>query len=269
MTSQTDTPGSRASSAQSSDAAEDASRRIPQGPLGRIVAGSVAAGVVSALALAAAPFVPPDEDGVTGAVLVGFASAWAMLAVLSGRFTTAPQRWAAVPAVVLGLGGGLLLSFGGSVRPAIDWIWPVTALVLVAWLTRRVHGLASRSGRVVLWPVVALLTLASVGGGYQTVGSAVDDARRTMPGRLVDVGGHRLHLVCTGSGSPTVVLEAGGGEMAANLGWVTPAVARTTRVCAYDRAGRGWSDPTDTPQNGARIADDLNTLLHRAGVPGP
>ena len=66
-----------------------------------------------------------------------------------------------------------------------------------------------------------------------------------------------------------MVLEPGAGEMSSNLGWITPAVARNTRVCVYDRAGRGWSEPADTPQDGARIATDLHTLLHRAGVPGP
>jgi pimeloyl-ACP methyl ester carboxylesterase len=66
-----------------------------------------------------------------------------------------------------------------------------------------------------------------------------------------------------------VVLEPGGGEMSANLGWITPAVAQDTRVCVYDRAGRGWSEPASTPQDGMQIATDLHTLLHRGGVPGP
>jgi pimeloyl-ACP methyl ester carboxylesterase len=90
-----------------------------------------------------------------------------------------------------------------------------------------------------------------------------------MPGRLIDVGGHRLHLSCTGSGTPTVVLEPGGGEMSSILGWITPAVARDTRVCVYDRAGRGWSEPADTAQDGAQIVTDLHTLLQRGHVPGP
>ena len=57
--------------------------------------------------------------------------------------------------------------------------------------------------------------------------------------------------------------------MSSNLGWITPAVARDTRVCVYDRAGRGWSEPADTPQDGNQIATDLHTLLQRAHVPGP
>ena len=90
-----------------------------------------------------------------------------------------------------------------------------------------------------------------------------------MPGQLIDVGGHRLHLSCAGSGSPTVVLEPGAGEMSSNLGWIAPAVARDTRVCVYDRAGRGWSEPADTPQDATQIATDLHTLLHRGHVSGP
>jgi pimeloyl-ACP methyl ester carboxylesterase len=90
-----------------------------------------------------------------------------------------------------------------------------------------------------------------------------------MPGQLIDVGGHRLHLNCTGSGSPTVVLQPGAGEMSSNMGWIAPAVARTARVCVYDRAGRGWSEPADTPQDATQIATDLHTLLQRGHVPGP
>jgi pimeloyl-ACP methyl ester carboxylesterase len=270
MASEPDTSGGRPRSAAApgTDAGPSA-RPVPRGRLGRIVTGSVAGGLVTALGLAAVPVMPAHEEGVTGAVLLGFAAGWAMLAALSTRFTASPQRWAAVPAAFTGLGGTLLLAFGAGVHPALDRVWPVVAFVLAGWAARHVHRLPSRGGRAVLWPVVALWGIASVGAAYQSVGEADDAAHSTMPGQLVDVGGHRLHLVCTGSGSPTVVLEPGAGAMAANLGWITPSVARTTRVCAYDRAGRGWSDPTDTPRNGARIADDLHTLLHRAGVPGP
>jgi len=86
---------------------------------------------------------------------------------------------------------------------------------------------------------------------------------------VVDVGGHRLQLSCTGSGSPTVVLEPGQGGVSSDFAWITPVVTRDTRVCVYDRAGRGWSDAAGGPQDGARIAADLHTLLDRAGVPGP
>jgi pimeloyl-ACP methyl ester carboxylesterase len=118
-------------------------------------------------------------------------------------------------------------------------------------------------------PIVAVLLLASVGGGYETVRESLDASAYPMPGRLIDVGGHRLHLNCTGSGSPTVVLEAGGGASSSDFAWIAPVVARDTTVCTYDRAGRGWSDATDTAQDGTHIAADLYTLLDRAQVPGP
>ena len=114
-----------------------------------------------------------------------------------------------------------------------------------------------------------MLALASVGGGWETVSESADAQAYPMPGQLIDVGGHRLHLNCTGTGSPTVVLEPGAGGTSSDLGWIAPAVAHDTRVCVYDRAGRGWSEPADTPQDGAQIATDLHTLLHRGNVPGP
>jgi pimeloyl-ACP methyl ester carboxylesterase len=137
-------------------------------------------------------------------------------------------------------------------------------------MAMRIHrDLASRVARWLLYPVVVAMGLAAVGGAYQSVGTAVDTSSVAMPGRLVDVGGHRLHLNCTGSGSPTVVVEAGGGEMAANLGWVTQSVSHETRICVYDRAGRGWSEDAGSPQDALAISTDLDTLLHRANVPGP
>jgi alpha-beta hydrolase superfamily lysophospholipase len=143
-------------------------------------------------------------------------------------------------------------------------------LALAVWMLVRVHRqLQSRGGRWLLYPVIAVLALASIGGGYQTLGAAADAKAYPMPGQLIDVGGHRLHLRCTGAGTPTVVLEPGAGEMSSDLGWITPAVARDTRVCVYDRAGRGWSQPADSAQDGVQIATDLHSLLQRGHVPGP
>jgi pimeloyl-ACP methyl ester carboxylesterase len=116
--------------------------------------------------------------------------------------------------------------------------------------------------------VIAMMALAAVGGGYETVAGALDEDF-PMPGQLIDVGGHSLHLNCRGSGSPTVILEPAAGGVSSDLAWITPAVARDTRVCVYDRAGRGWSEPADSPQDGAQIATDLHTLLERGHVPGP
>jgi pimeloyl-ACP methyl ester carboxylesterase len=234
------------------------------------VAGSLAVGLVVALLLVAAPFIPAEESRVTGAVLCGFAVGWALLAVLSVRFTDQPQRWAAAPALFMGLGGLLLVAFGSSVQAVLNWVWPPAMLALAIWMGVRVNrGLRSGSARWLLNLVIGVLALAAIGGGYETLREAMDARAYPMPGRLIDVGGHRLHLSCTGSGSPTVVLEPGAGGMSSTLGWIAPAVARDTRVCVYDRAGRGWSEPADTPEDGLQTATDLHTLLQRGQVPGP
>jgi pimeloyl-ACP methyl ester carboxylesterase len=120
-----------------------------------------------------------------------------------------------------------------------------------------------------LYPVLALLALAAVGGGYQSVRTAHDRSTYAMPGQSYDVGGHRLHLNCVGTGSPTVVLENGLSESSPYWSRITAAVGRSTRVCAYDRAGQGWSEDAPQPVDGLRNAADLHTLLDRAGENGP
>ena len=89
------------------------------------------------------------------------------------------------------------------------------------------------------------------------------------PGRLVDVGGFRLHLHCSGRGSPSIVLDAALGGSSVSWSLVQPELAALSRVCSYDRAGFGWSDPGPLPRTAGRIAGELRTLLHRAGVPPP
>ena len=106
--------------------------------------------------------------------------------------------------------------------------------------------------------------LVAAGQTPQRSPSAVNDA-------LVDIGGRRLHVSCTGTGSPTVVLEAGLGDSSETWKAVRPAVAGFTRVCAYDRAGKGTSDPDPRPEfrTSRVIVDDLSRLLRAAPVSGP
>ena len=234
------------------------------------MAASLLGGLVAALLLVAAPFIPVTEPAITGAVLCGFALGWAALFWLSDRFTDQPQRWAAIPALLMGLGGLLLLAFGWPMREVLSWIWPPALLALVVWMVIRVRrDMHSRGGRAQLYVVFTVLALSAVGGGWQTVSEATETNPYSASGRLIDVGGHQMHLSCAGSGSPTVVLQPGAGGTSASMGWVAPAVADQTRVCVYDRAGRGGSEPADTPQDGARVATDLHTLLDRAGESGP
>jgi pimeloyl-ACP methyl ester carboxylesterase len=241
-----------------------------RGHLGWIVASSLTTGLVVALLLFAAPFIPAEESAITGAVLCGFALGWAMLALLSIRFTDQPQRWAIAPALFMGLGGLLLVVFGSSVHQVLGWVWPPALLALIVGMAIGIHRqLRSRAARWLLYPVIAMLAISAVGGGYETVSESLDASAYPAPGQLIDVGGHRLHLHCTGSGSPTVVLEPGGGASSSDFAWIAPVVARDTTVCVYDRAGRGWSDATDSPQDATHIASDLHTLLDRADVPGP
>ena len=89
------------------------------------------------------------------------------------------------------------------------------------------------------------------------------------PGRLIDVGTHRLHLNCSGSGSPAVVFESALGASSLSWSLVLPAVSQMTRACAYDRGGFGWSEAAPLPRTAGRIADELAALLEGARVPHP
>ena len=116
---------------------------------------------------------------------------------------------------------------------------------------------------------VSLLLLALIGVGYQMVGMMTDQEQYLPPGELIDVGGHALHLYCTGEGSPTVVLEAMGTGWSVYWAKVQPELSKTTRVCSYDRAGFGWSESGPLPRTGTQIAEELHQLLTRGGISGP
>ncbi len=89
------------------------------------------------------------------------------------------------------------------------------------------------------------------------------------PGRMVDAGGHRLHLNCSGQGSPTVVMESGAGDLSLVWALVQPQIAQFTRACSYDRAGYAWSDAGPQPRTMAQIAYELHAALANAGEKGP
>lgn len=89
------------------------------------------------------------------------------------------------------------------------------------------------------------------------------------PGTLIDVGGFKLHLSCSGQGRPTVILDSALGGSSVSWSHVQPELARTTRVCSYDRAGLGWSEAGPLPRTAGRMAGELRTLLDRAHVGPP
>jgi pimeloyl-ACP methyl ester carboxylesterase len=120
-------------------------------------------------------------------------------------------------------------------------------------------------GRIAL----LIIGLSLVGYIYEPIAEAADAKTYPPPGQMVDVGGYRLHINCTGEGSPTVVIESGWGDMSASWGWVQPEVAKTTRVCTYDRAGMGWSESNQYPRTAREYAKELHTLLAKANEPGP
>jgi pimeloyl-ACP methyl ester carboxylesterase len=149
-----------------------------------------------------------------------------------------------------------------------SWVWPPVLLIVVTWCERRMRASMPGRTRWLLYPILGALSLASIGALVENV-ALERDANLTMPGKLYDVGGHRLHLNCTGAGSPTVVLESGLGGSSPLWAPISAATAGTTRVCAYDRAGTGWSDDAAGPQDSLAVAAGLHRLLNVAGENGP
>jgi pimeloyl-ACP methyl ester carboxylesterase len=242
------------------------------GPIGRVAATCLVIGLLGAAALTLGVFGGAPEHVITGSALLAFALGWALLAVLPSRWTPWPQRWALVPAAAMAaVGTGLLLlAPGDAALTAAGWVWPPLLLLLAGWCAVRAQRSMPRRARVwVLYPVLGALAVGALGGGYETVRLALDRSAYPAPGHSYVVGGHRLHLWCIGTGAPTVVLESGLGETSPTWGWIAPAASRTARVCAYDRAGQGWSGSAARPQDAFAVADDLHALLRAAGEVGP
>jgi len=114
-----------------------------------------------------------------------------------------------------------------------------------------------------------LIFILLAGATYQGVATALERREFPRPGGMVNVGDHQLHIYCTGTGSPTVILEAPAAGLSAAWAQVQPKVASMTRVCSYDRAGLGWSEAGDRTFDGGRVSDELRTLLARADERGP
>jgi pimeloyl-ACP methyl ester carboxylesterase len=178
------------------------------------------------------------------------------------------------PAILTNLRSLLLLEYlSHVVVPILIGL----AAVLISWFClRRMFGDLSRYRRwrrVAERIVLSLVTLVAIVIGSSTVFNAIATHRYRVanppPGNVYQVDGYRMHIYCTGIGSPTLILDSGSGEDWLTWSKVQPELSETTRVCSYDRAGYGWSDPRPGPRDANQIADELHQLLIQAGITGP
>jgi len=123
--------------------------------------------------------------------------------------------------------------------------------------------------RGILGLIVTVLLLAIAGTVYQTAATETDRKNFPPPGNLIDVGGFKMHIYCTGEGNPTIILDTMSGGGSPYWGWIQPELAQKTRVCTYDRAGFYWSESDPEPQTLARTVRNLHTLLVNANIEGP
>jgi pimeloyl-ACP methyl ester carboxylesterase len=160
------------------------------------------------------------------------------------------------------------------------WLWPHWGkATLASAFQKAMNQVVAQPGERGRWAgrLAKLLAIASVavvgvlilGAVYEARAESIDSVRYPAPGWLIDVGGYRLHLQCEGAGSPTIVLEAALGAGSSSWAWVRPDLVQVTRVCAYDRAGEGWSDLGPEPRDALQVARELRALLEVAGIQGP
>jgi pimeloyl-ACP methyl ester carboxylesterase len=126
-----------------------------------------------------------------------------------------------------------------------------------------------RTRRITVAVATVVLFLVLAGVTFQSVSNAVERRRNPHPGRLVDIGGHQLHLYCVGKGAPVVVLESPAGGVSTSWAWVQDDLRSIARVCSYDRSGLAWSEAGDNRFAASQVPDELHTLLEQAGERGP
>src|SRR5690348_1382927 len=250
---------------QAPDEATTEGRGTPRrGHIGLIVLGSVSFGFILGLVLDVLVFGGNREPVITGLALLSLAAGFLMLAELSKRRTDQPQQWARIAALAFAVTGVLVLLLRPSshLLRLLGWVWPVLLLVIVIWMIRESHrSLHNWSRRAVLYPAFGVLGLVALGGAIETVIEATTKTDPPRGGHTYLVAGHKLYMRCTGAGSPTVVLFNGLGERTPSWAWVQGDVARQTRVCAFDRAGEGWSGAGAGGQDAHQLSSDAHGLL--------
>ena len=115
--------------------------------------------------------------------------------------------------------------------------------------------------------LVIILVAATCGAGAVARSNLMK--KYPAPGQMVDAGGFNMHIHCTGEGSPTVILAGGLDDFSITWSLVQPTVAKTTRVCSYDRAGLGWSEASPAPRTSENMVKELHTMLVNAKIESP
>ena len=163
-------------------------------------------------------------------------------------------------------------------QPLIPPIIIVLVIVVIVALCvhrlRALRGSAHRkarriSERVVLSFVILLGMPLAGTTAYNAAALRYYHAIYPPPGKLYRVDGYDMHLYCTGAGSPTLILEAGAGTGSITWTKVQPELSKITRVCSYDRAGYGWSDPRPGSRDADTVVQQLHALLQQADITGP
>src|SRR6266545_3838818 len=242
-------------------------RRTGTRNVGPIVAGSLTAGLIAAGLLVAAPFVGTGENTVTGAVLLAFALGWALLAVLSTRWSDQPQRWAAAPAAFMALAGMVLLLAPDAIaHRVLDWVWPPALLALLVWIVLRTRRqLHSRTRRWLLYPAPTEASASTASTGYSSHRRVrlcnCRRVRRTIQTRRASsAGGHTQSstrcAMASGARSSTIPASAmnAAGAAAHRWGWSLHRVD-STASSAQPRANASSTAPvtvfSPVPTNGA------------------
>ena len=133
----------------------------------------------------------------------------------------------------------------------------------------RSQTIANSVSRVLIGTTIFIILLAITGMIYQTAAAESDRRKYPPPGVLVNVDGHKMHIYCIGEGSPTIILDHEGSGSSMDWALIQPKLAEQTRVCAYDRAGFGWSEPNPAPRTMEQQVHELHELLRGANELGP
>ena len=166
------------------------------------------------------------------------------------------------------------MDFDYVVMPAVILL---VALFLVLFCIRRMRAVSAKdyrpwrrgAERAVLSLIVLLAILLGGSSSLNAIKLYRFRATNPPPGSFYSVNARKMRINCTGSGSPAIVLEAGSGGDGLVWGGVQPVLSKTTRVCSYDRAGLGWSEPRPGTRDADHIAGELHELLRQAKVTGP